>query len=215
MTAQAASKEVASAREDVGRHYSQLLDRFGPTPLAVGWTCIPTQELRFVQLAKLFADASDFSVNDIGCGYGALLAYVRRRHRKARVDYLGIDVSQAMVDEATRKWKKAAGARFVIAEGIYRTADFCVASGTFNVKLGHGLAAWENLVSQTLADMYSRCMRGVAVNFLSQDARLDEVAEHYRCAPDRWIEQGQRLGARVEVLEDYGMPEFTLLLRRH
>lgn len=209
----AASARLAALREDVGRYYSDRLGRFGATPLGVGWTCVPTQELRFVQIAKLF-DADTFSLNDIGCGYGALLAYLRKRHRIAQVDYLGLDLSKDMVEEAQRKWKKAAGARFAISSDTYRVADYCVASGIFNVKLGHDRTTWERFVSQTLAQMFDRCQRGVAVNFLRDDPGLDDVAEHYRCTPGPWSAYARTLGASVELREGYGMPEFTLLLRR-
>jgi SAM-dependent methyltransferase len=210
----AASEELAAVRSDVGRYYSEQLGRFGATPLGVGWTCLPTQELRFVQLARLF-EAGTFSLNDIGCGYGALLAYLRRRRRATRIDYLGLDLSEPMVEAARRKWKHVPGARFATAAGTYREADYCVASGVFNVKLGHDRGTWERLVAQTMDQMYGRSRRGMAVNFLREDAALDDLAEHYRCTPDPWIAHARRLGASVELRSGYGMPEFTLLLRRH
>jgi SAM-dependent methyltransferase len=210
----AASERLTAVRSDVGHYYSDRLGRFGATPLGVGWTCLPTQELRFVQLAALF-DAETFSLNDVGCGYGALLAYLRKRRRNARIDYLGLDLSTAMVEAAQRKWKTTAGARFAIPTDAYRVADYCVASGIFNVKLGHDRTTWERFVAQTIAEMYDRCRHGVAVNFLRDDAALDDVAEHYRCTPDPWIARGRSLGASVELRDGYGMPEFTLLLRRH
>jgi SAM-dependent methyltransferase len=205
---------LGAVRADVDRHYSDRLGRFGATPLGVGWTCLPTQELRFVQLAKLFDFGTGFSLNDVGCGYGALLAYLRRRHRKTPIDYLGLDLSQAMVDEGRRMWRSKAGVQFDVPAGPYRSADYCVASGIFNVKLGHGRDTWERFVAATIFEMYERCRRGVAVNFLARSKDLDEVPEHYRCEPQPWIDRAQSLGASVEVLAGYGMPEFTLLLRR-
>jgi hypothetical protein len=45
--------------------------KFGATPLGVDWTCVSTQQLPFVQLLKL-CDTSPASLNDLGCGYGAI-----------------------------------------------------------------------------------------------------------------------------------------------
>ena len=210
----AAVDPLAALRADVDRYYSDRLGRFGATPLGVGWTCVPTQELRFVQLAKLFDFSAGFSLNDIGCGYGALLAYLRRRHKKAPVDYLGLDLSQAMVDEGRRMWQSSRGVQFAVPTGAYRGADYCVASGIFNVKLGHSRATWEEFVAGTISEMYSRCTLGTAVNFLAESEALDDVKEHYRCEPGPWIDHARSLGASVELLASYGMPEFTLLLRR-
>lgn len=202
---------LSAVRADVGRYYSGQIGKYGATPAGVGWTCRPTQELRFIQLCKLFDFRDGFSVNDIGCGYGALFGFLRTRHRKPAIDYLGIDVSQPMVDEGRRKWRNA---RFELLASDYRVADYCVASGIFNIKLGHDRSTWEQLTAHTLGQMYARSRNGVAVNFLRDDGALDEVIEHYRCLPGRWIDEGRRLGASVELLDRYGMPEFTLLLRR-
>lgn len=206
---------LAAVRADVDRHYSGLLRRFGPTPLGVGWTCVPTQELRFIQLTRPLGASGHFSINDIGCGYGALLGFLRKRLKRASIDYLGLDISQAMIDEARRRWAGVANARFEVSEGACPSADFCVASGVFNVKLGHDRSTWEAFVAGTLRQMYAGSRIGTAVNFLREDDRLEEIPELYRCQPGPWVEYGRRLGAAVELRDGYGMPEFTLLLRRH
>jgi SAM-dependent methyltransferase len=200
--------------EEVERYYSDQLRRYGATPLGVGWTCAPTQDLRFVQLARLFDGARGFSLNDVGCGYGALLGYLRKRHKGIRLDYLGLDLSQAMVDAAKRKWRKVPGAAFALAGNSYRMADYCVASGIFNVKLNQDRRTWEDFVAGTLVEMYENSRLGMAVNFLREDGALEEVPELYRCRADGWRDFGRQLGAAVEINGDYGMSEFTLLLRR-
>lgn len=205
---------LSGIRADVGRYYGDQIGKYGATPHGVGWTCAPTQQLRFIQLCALFDFRDGFSLNDIGCGYGAMLGFLRARHRACAIDYLGIDLAQAMVDEGRRQWRNAPNARFELLAEDYREADYCVASGIFNIKLGHSRSAWERFADHTLGRMYARSRRGAAVNFLRTDEAFDEIAEHYRCLPDRWIDLGRRLGASVELREGYGMPEFTLLLRR-
>lgn len=200
--------------EEVERYYSGRLRLYGATPLGVGWTCAPTQDLRFVQLARLFNGRRGFSLNDVGCGYGALLGYLRKRHKGIPIDYLGLDLAQAMIDAAKRKWRKVPGAAFDLAGNNYRVADYCVASGIFNVKLNQNRRAWEDFVAQTLTKMYENSRLGIAVNFLKEDSALDEVPELYRCRPEGWRDFGRRLGAAVEINGNYGMSEFTLLLRR-
>lgn len=49
------------------------------------------QALRFDQLVRIVNAADPFSINDLGCGYGALLDYLDARGFKT--DYTGIDVS--------------------------------------------------------------------------------------------------------------------------
>ena len=108
---------LAGLRHRVGAYYTDRIARHGPTPEGVAWTCGPTQELRFVQLLKVCDFSGPFSLNDLGCGYGALVGFIRRRYRGARVDDLGIDLSEAMVGAAQRLWARQQHAKF---EGLAR-----------------------------------------------------------------------------------------------
>ena len=89
---------------DVSGYYTGTLSAHGATPRGVDWSCKPTQELRFVQLLKLCPFDAPFSLNDLGCGYGALRGFLRQRHRVVPVDYLGINLSPFMIEAARRRW---------------------------------------------------------------------------------------------------------------
>jgi trans-aconitate methyltransferase len=78
-------------------YYSARVAKYGATPLGVDWSCQATQSLRFVQLLKICDFAAPFTLNDIGCGYGALAAFLAMRYPEAKIDYLGLDLSRAMV----------------------------------------------------------------------------------------------------------------------
>ena len=121
----------------IGNYYSAKVRQFGPTPWGVDWACMPSQELRFVQLLKLCAPDGDFSINDVGCGYGALLGFLDRRF-KGRFDYVGVDISPDMVREARKLWARHPHAFFSSIDMPPRRADYSVASGIFNVEV-HGL----------------------------------------------------------------------------
>ena len=69
-----------------------------------------------MQLMKLCDLPEFFSLNDLGCGYGALLAYLAKRHSEAKIDYLGIDLSPAMVRRAKRLWRNQKDAKFVVGQ---------------------------------------------------------------------------------------------------
>lgn len=201
---------------EIGRYYTQKVIRHGPTPLGVDWPCQPTQELRFVQLLRLCDFSAPFSLNDVGCGYGALLGFVGKRHPRHQIDYVGTDLSAAMIEEATRMWRKRRPSSFVVADGCSRSADYAVASGIFNVKLDQADAPWIRHIETVLADMYAHGRRGFATNFLAPLPEGQEgVPQLYRAPAGIWQTYcEERLGARVEVLANYGMREYTLLVTR-
>ena len=190
------------ARRAVARYYSATARRHGATPAGVDWASAEGQALRFAMLLRLCDLTGPFSLNDIGCGYGALLTYLRHRHPAAEIDYLGSDLSAAMI-------ALAPPGPFVQGGAAPRPADYAVASGIFNV-MPPACQDWEAVIARTLAEMASSVRRGFAVNLMTprDEPRL------YGTRPDPWVRHCAALGARVEVLAGYGLAEFTLLVWR-
>ena len=171
--------------------------------------------MRFVQLLKLCDFSAPLSLNDIGCGYGALCAFLAMRHAESRVDYLGVDLSRAMVSRARRRFR-GPDRRFVVGNTSPRVADYCVASGIMNVHVGYSRSVWEDFIATMLADIRRTSRRGFAVNFVAETAILtdSQAASLYRTDSEPWVRHCEReLGCTVEVLDNYGMREFTLLAR--
>lgn len=199
---------------DVERYYAAKLRRFGATPLGVDWSCVPTQALRFHQLLKLCEFEAPFSLNDLGCGYGALLEYLDRYHPQAEIDYLGIDLSSAMVRKATRLWQRPY-VRFQRDSQSSRSADYSIASGIFNVMLHHSLEDWESFIESTLRHLSATSRRGFAVNFVLPSKPGQRKRPGLYCTlPSRWISYCEAsLHSRAALIEGYGMSEFTLHVR--
>jgi SAM-dependent methyltransferase len=199
----------------IERYYSEKLARHGPTPLGVDWDSAPAQELRFVQLLKICDFSAPVSLNDVGCGYGALLGFLDRR-APGKTDYLGVDLSADMIAQARRTWAGHAKSAFAIGHACPRTADYCVASGIFNVKLSQPIELWSAFVAAVIDDMHASSRRGFAVNFLAPlEPGIAGAPELYRPAPQVWRRYCEREpGAEVQVLANYGMREYTLLVKR-
>jgi SAM-dependent methyltransferase len=197
----------------VDDYYSGIAQRYGPTPRGVDWTSTATQYLRFVQLLKLCDFDAPFSLNDFGCGYGALLGFLALRHPDANVAYRGIDVSKIMIDAARKRWSTQPQTTFEHNSRCTTMADYSIASGVCNVRLGHPLLAWEAYVRSILANLHATSRCGFAVNFMLP--RGDKLMENelYRTDPDRWSLYCTELGCAIEIIRDYGMREFTLLAR--
>lgn len=96
---------------EVADYYSAKLERHGETPRGVDWNGEESQTLRFVQLCKIISTACDFSINDLGCGYGALLDHLQAHYSGAT--YTGYDISGAMICAARRRFAEVRGAQFV------------------------------------------------------------------------------------------------------
>lgn len=202
----------AGVLQGVERYYTARLRRFGPTPLGVDWSCEPTQQLRFIQLLKACAPRRAFTLNDLGCGYGALAGFARERCGRRLQSYHGVDISPAMVRQARRLHADRDDASFEAGSALRKRADYSVASGIFNVKLDQGTAAWEAFIAETLAHLHAMSARAFSVNFLSP---LPGAAPELYCtSPEPWANFcGEKLACDVEVIAGYGLREFTLVAR--
>jgi SAM-dependent methyltransferase len=206
--------DLGDLYETIERYYTKRVTKHGATPRGADWRCRATQELRFVQLLKICDFSRPLSLNDVGCGYGALVAYLAERHAGTDVDYLGTDLSRAMISRARRRWR-GHGRRFVVSRAAPRVADYSVASGIFNVKLDQPVDTWRSFVADTLHDMHNTSKRGFAVNFMSPAAAANERSTMLYCtAAEPWVHYcKQQFRCSVDVIENYGLREFTLLIR--
>jgi hypothetical protein len=209
-----ADQEFAEIYASIESYYSEKITTFGPIPLGADWDSIITQEVRFLQLLKICNFSAPFALNDVGCGYGALFSYLTKYHSETDIDYLGFDVSSAMIYQADSLQRDLTRAGFVVAKVSPRIADYSVASGIFNVKLDQPLDKWERYIGKTLVDMHASSRLGFAVNFMTPSA-FNENPEHLYCTtPNFWIRFCEnQLRSSARVIADYGLREFTLLVR--
>jgi len=198
----------------IADYYSAKLAEHGPGPHGVDWKDAPGQELRFTQLLRV-AEGSDgsSSIDDYGCGYGALLDRLARERPKA--DYLGLDLSEPMIAQARRRHPGEA-ARFHLGARSPRVADFAVASGIFNVRLKWDPAGWERHIFATLDGMHEASRLGFAFNCLTCHSDPPRMRNDlYYGDPCFYFEHCRRRYSRhVAVFHDYGLYEFTLVVRK-
>jgi SAM-dependent methyltransferase len=197
----------------VQRYYSEKIAEHGPTARGVDWNDQASQELRFEQLLKVCDFDSPFTINDYGCGYGALARYLE--DRGCDFEYTGFDISERMVEQARDLLRGSERCRFVASEDELRRADYTVASGIFNVRLDAQAEAWERHVFATLARLDALSGRGFAFNMLTSYSDPERMRPDLYYADPRVIfDHCKRSFSRwVALLHDYGLYEFTILVR--
>lgn len=200
----------------IARYYADKFAKFGTNPLGVDWTCEPSQYFRFTKLMHICGCEHAFSLNDVGCGYGALLDYLERYHSDRLIKYFGVDICARMVTAARHKWADRPNTMFEIADRSPETADVSIASGIFNVKLHIGDDAWERHIADVLTDIATSSRQGFAVNFVDATGYSRSAkAGLYRVEPDVWARYcTTALDCSVEIVSGYGMREFTLLAKK-
>jgi SAM-dependent methyltransferase len=199
---------------EVASYYSDKLAQFGQTPRGVDWNGEEGQTLRFDQLCKIIDNSSSFSINDLGCGYGALYGYLDNRYDG--LVYFGADVSEVMIRAAEQRYIDRPQARFVISSEPSQVADFGVASGIFNVRMGRSDVEWRSYLEATLDVLDQTSRVGFAFNCLTSYSDSDKMRDYlYYADPCLLFDLCKRRYSRnVALLHDYGLYEFTILVRK-
>jgi len=206
--------EFASILRKVDRYYTVKLQTHGPTSMGVDWNSRESQELRFDQLLKVCDRNSKFSINDYGCGYGSLYAYMTSLGFDFK--YLGIDVSEEMIKKCVELHGSKEGVEFFVGDRPERTADYAIASGIFNVKLDSQNTLWKNYILEVLQTIDSQCTRGFAFNCLTSYSDREFMREDlYYADPCELFDYCKRnFSKNVALLHDYGLYEFTMIVRK-
>jgi SAM-dependent methyltransferase len=194
-------------------YYAARFDAFGPTAAGVDWNGEESQVLRFEQLLKLQTGTAAFTINDFGCGYGALAGYLQSRFPEFA--YTGFDLAPAMLRHARAAYDDDERIAFVDSEVDLRRSSYTVASGVFHVRLGAG-DEWKGYALETLDRLWELSTAGMAFNLLTS------YSDPELMRPDLWYANPteifdyckRRYSREVALLHDYGIYEFTVLVRR-
>ena len=197
----------------VDRYYSEKVRDHGPTARGVDWNGPESQTLRFAHLLNVAGERRKFSINDLGCGYGALCDFLLQRGYEA--DYLGVDISAEMIEAARVAHAGTQRCRFLVGDRADRIASFTVASGIFNVRPGIDDSAWKAHALAVLDCIRETSEDGFAFNCLSLFSDPDRRREYlfYVDPCEMFKLCKERYARNVALLHDYDLYEFTVLVR--
>lgn len=204
------NKQLISAVE---KYYSSKIREHGVSAKGVDWNSEESQIIRFNQLVKIIAGVNDISILDYGCGYGALLEYIKALY--PTFTYTGLDISNEMLLKAkeihpvnsTVNWKN------VLQDEVF---DYSIASGIFNVKLEQQESIWKTYIKQTLNEINSRSSKGFSFNMLTSYSDTTHMKDYlYYADPCFYFDLCKRnFSKNVALLHDYGLYEFCILVKK-
>lgn len=203
-----------SILERVASYYGECVREHGETARGVDWSSAASQALRFQQLLKILpGPRAAYSILDYGCGYGALVDTLAARGDSFR--YLGFDASDEMIARARRRYPRP-DCTFGTDLAALGRADYAVASGVMNVKLDIPTEAWREHVAAMLEDLDRASTRGFAFNALTSYSDADRMIEQlFYADPCEYFDHcKRRFAPQVALLHDYGLFEFTILVRK-
>jgi SAM-dependent methyltransferase len=207
--------------DEVLTYYRQKLAEHGPTIRGLDWSNQDRQRLVFEQITKICCSprsgARDcgFSLIDYGCGLGSLLGYLMENSWHCE-KYVGFDLLPDMLAAGKKSYVDLKMAEFTDQEDSLEPADYVVASGLITVKADAQFSAWQNYVLEKIQRMWSLAKKGLAFNSLTKYSDPPKMQDHLYYADPCFLFDycKTNLSRNVALLHDYGLYEFTILVRR-
>jgi SAM-dependent methyltransferase len=189
----------------ISDYYNNLVEKYGHDPRSCDYGHTISQQNKFTVLSSCI-DYSNKSVLDIGCGFADYADFLNKKY--TQVEYHGVDISPAMIDEAKKMHPELSlEVRNVFEDTPQRTYDIVTANGIFYLLGEH---AW-GLMKEFITKMYALSNDVVAFNSLSSWTTDKEPGEFY-ADPIELLTFCRTLSAWVTIRHDYHQRDFTIFI---
>ena len=189
---------------------------YGSEPKAAAWRDRERQLRRFQIFSGLFEIVSadtGFSVNDLGCGYGAMFEAYRDLPAFKNAHYYGYDISTGMLDEARANISDSR-AVWIHSHEATHDADFSFISGTYNLNLNADVDLWRQYVEENLLQLWSKTRVALGFNMLSAHAPKRQKTLYY-ADPDHFLAFCRtHMSNQVRLVDRLAPEEFVIFVMR-
>ncbi len=167
--------------KEISNIYNKRFDTFNNTPKGVFWNSKLSQDLRLnIILDRILQNAKSdqFSIADIGCGYGRLYEIIRERKLDGKVQYHGFDINQKIISYCKNNINFE-NIKFSISAFPLNETDYVVMSGTYNLTPTNNISLWEDYIIKNLTSNWKLVQKAMIFNCLIKEKRKIEKKLYY------------------------------------
>ena len=167
--------------KEISNIYNKRFDTFNNTPKGVFWNSKLSQDIRLnIILDKILQNAKsdEFSIADIGCGYGRLYEIIRERKLDGKVQYHGFDINQKIINFCKNNIDFE-NIKFSINAFPLNETDYVVMSGTYNLTPTNNISLWEDYIIKNLTNNWKFVRKAMIFNCLMKEKRKIEKKLYY------------------------------------
>jgi SAM-dependent methyltransferase len=216
---------IKIAEETIDR-YCRRYQKFGYDARSLGWGSNQQQHYRFAQTLDGPIDFTNYSIVDIGCGFGDYFEFLRGA-KQTISSYVGWDVNPDLIKEASRRYAMADGVRFAqcnLMDPIFTKTELCpvadigVMLGVLNFNLA-GKADNYTYSELAIRRAWALSNKALIVDFLSsyKDPQYPAESGVFYHEPEKMLAFALTLSSRVTLKHNYlSIPqrEFMLFIER-
>ena len=196
------------SRAHIIKYHNDSIKKFGVNShQALGWRKKNEQLLRFKMLIEP-SELNDYSVLDIGCGTGDLLAYLISKNIQCK--YTGIDHIKDFITLAGEKYKNQNNTSFLL--GDFWTADL----GKYDYVLVSGALSYRNadpnFIYKMIAHLFSLSKKTFAFNLLEKtDLKNGGLVAYNK---NEILEFCKKLSSNVILKNDYIINDYSINMKQ-
>ena len=167
--------------KQISNIYNKRFDNFNNTPKGVFWNSKLSQDLRLnIILDKILQNtkSDEFSIADIGCGYGRLYEIIRERKLDEKVQYQGFDINQKLISFCKNN-KDFKNIKFSVSAFPFNKTDFVVMSGTYNLTPTNNISLWEDYIIKNLTNNWKLVQKAMIFNCLIKEKKQIKKGLYY------------------------------------
>ena len=167
--------------KQISNIYNKRFNNYNNTPKGVFWNSKLSQDLRLnIILDKILQNSKndEFSIADIGCGYGRLYEIIKERNLDDKVQYYGFDINQKLINfcKNNRDFKNV---QFSINSFPFKITDYVVMSGTYNLTPTNNISLWEDYIIKNLTSNWKLVKKAMIFNCLIKGKKEINKALYY------------------------------------
>ena len=167
--------------KQISNIYNKRFDNFNNTPKGVFWNSKLSQDLRLnIILDKILQNtkSDEFSIADIGCGYGRLYEIIRERKLDGKVQYQGFDINQKLISFCKNN-KDFENIKFSVGAFPFYKTDYVIMSGTYNLTPNNNISLWEDYIIKNLTNNWKFVRKAMIFNCLIKEKKKIEKKLYY------------------------------------
>ena len=167
--------------KEISNIYNKRFDSFNNTPKGVFWNSKLSQDLRLnIILDKILQNtkSDEFSIADIGCGYGRFYEILKERNLNDKVKYHGFDINRKIINFCKNN-KDFVNVKFEISALPFDDTDYVVMSGTYNLTPTNDISLWEDYIIKNLTNNWKFVRKAMIFNCLIKEKRKIEKKLYY------------------------------------
>ena len=167
--------------KQISNIYNKRFDNYNNTPKGVFWNSKLSQDLRLnIILDKILLNAKseEFSIADIGCGYGRFYEILKERNLDDKIKYHGFDINQKIINFCKNN-KDFVNVKFGISALPFDDTDYVVMSGTYNLTPTNDISLWEDYIIKNLTNNWKFVRKAMIFNCLIKEKRKIEKKLYY------------------------------------